>query len=339
MFQGDWTPKDLFSLGSQTWVACAVQAAVRLQLFTALDVEGGLPVGELARRIGGNERAVGMLATALTAVGLLNRDGDLVSLTGQSRRYLSTKSDEYFGFIIRHQANILRSWIHLDEAVKTGSSVAERSSKAEGDSEENEAFLMGMFNVARLQADTVAQALKKAGVMEGRQSVLDLGGGPGTYAIYFCRNFPEIRATVFDQPATEKFASATFERYGLSDRINFVSGNFLESDLPKGYDLVWASQVLHGETPADAARLIKRGAECLNPGGCLCVQEFIIDDDLRGPAHSALFSLNMLVQTPGGQSYTESELTNMLTAAGLGNIRRVPAELPPGCGIIAGEKM
>ncbi len=112
----------------------------------------------------------------------------------------------------------------------------------------------------------------------------------------------------------------------------------METPLPKGFDVVWLSQVLHGEAPAEAARLVERGAECLEPGGLLAVQEFIIDDDRRGPAQPALFSLNMLVQTPGGQAYTQGEITGMMRRAGLGRIRRLTAQLPPGCGILLGQK-
>ncbi len=332
MFHGDWTQKDLFSLGSLTWMACAVQAAVKLDLFTALDVEGGLSVAQLASRLESDERAVGMLATALAACGFLRRRGDALSLTPRSRRYLSAKSEDYFGFIIRHQSHILPAWLKLDESVKSGRSVA--AAGRSKDADESEAFLMGMFNIARLQADAVAQTLDKAGIMKGRESLLDLGGGPGTYAVYFCRHFPEIRATVFDRPATEKFAADIFARYGLSGRINFVGGDFMESELPKGFDLVWVSQALHGERPEGAERLVRRGAECLKPGGCLCIQEFVLDDDLNGPAQS-----DMLLQTPGGQSYTEAELIDFLRRAGLGNIRRLPTQLPPGCGIIVADKL
>ncbi|MDL2260380.1 FAD-dependent oxidoreductase, partial [Deltaproteobacteria bacterium OttesenSCG-928-K17] len=197
-----------------------------------------------------------------------------------------------------------------------------------------EDFLMGMFNIARQQADIVAAGLD----LSGRARLLDLGGGPGTYAIYFCLRNPDLKAVIFDMPTTEKFARATIARFGLQDRVDFIGGDFLESELPKGFDAVWLSQVLHGEKPADAARLVARGASVLNPGGLLNVQEFILNDDRRGPAQPALFSLNMLVQTPGGQAYTEGEIKAMMEGAGLGDISRLQLDLPPGCGIMSGIK-
>ena len=333
----DWTPEELFQVNAQTWTACAIQAAVKLDLFTALDSSEtpGLTEAELARKLGLNPRALGMLATAMTSLGFLDRDGDRLSLTNTSHRYLSAKSDDYYGFAILHSAHILPAWTRLADSVKSGTHSSDRCTQNTGEDEaQREAFLMGMFNIARRQADRVAAAFD----LTGRRRLLDLGGGPGTYALYFCRHYPELTATVFDQPTTEKFARSVAKKYELTDRVDFVGGDFLSDDIPQGFDVAWLSQILHGENPADAARLVARGAVALNPGGILAVQEFIIDDDRKGPVQPSLFALNMLVQTDGGQAYTEGEIRSMLADAGLTNIRRLQADLPPGCGIVVGDK-
>ncbi len=53
--------------------------------------------------------------------------------------------------------------------------------------------------------------------------------------------------------------------------------------------------------------------------------------------HPALFGLNMLVGTPGGQTYTWSELETLLKDAGAVSVRRLDVALPMGCGIIIGQ--
>jgi hypothetical protein len=82
--------------------------------------------------------------------------------------------------------------------------------------------------------------------------------------------------------------------------------------------------------------ILKKAVAALEPGGLLLVQEFILNDTRTGPLFPALFSLNMLVGTPSGQSYAEGELCSLMTAAGLRDVRRLPPELPNGAGIIAG---
>jgi len=47
-----------------------------------------------------------------------------------------------------------------------------------------------------------------------------------------------------------------------------------------------------------------------------------MNDERTEPAFGALFALNMLVNTPGGDTYTESEIEKWMTNAGLSFIER-----------------
>jgi len=76
----------------------------------------------------------------------------------------------------------------------------------------------------------------------------------------------------------------------------------------------------------------------MTPGGILMVQEFILDDAKDGPQFPALFSLNMLLGTEAGQSYSGSELTAMMREAGLTDVHRLAVELPNGAGVMSGRK-
>ena len=329
----NWTMPELLQLSGSYWAACALQAAVQLDLFTAL-AEGPLTGEKLSARLGCDQRALDMLVTALVALGFLERRGEAVAATPGALTYLARTSPEYIGFIILHHAHIMPGWVSLAQSVRLGRPALEKIYFQNDEDEEREAFLMGMFNVARGQAATVAKALDLA----GRSRLIDVGGGPGTYAVQFCLGQPGLRALVFDQPATEPFAREVAARYGLSDRVDFMGGDFLRDELPKGQDVAWLSQVLHGESPENAARLVKNAAASLNPGGLLAVQEFVLDNDRSGPAHSALFSLNMLVGTKGGQAYTLDEIRAMLEQAGARDIRTLEADLPQGCRIVVGTQ-
>lgn len=332
-----WTLPELLQASGSYWTSCALQAGVKLDIFTLLDdfaKEGKKgTVAVLARSLGADERALGMLVTALVALGLLERDGETLLLPEHSRMGLSRNSESYVGFIIKHHSHIMPAWTKLAEAVKTGSAMREVSSSDTENEAEREAFLMGMFNVAVNQAEKVASAFD----LSGAQRLLDLGGGPGTYAVFFCLANPHLRATIFDRPTSEKFARNIVKRFAVEDRVDFAGGDFLADPLPGGYDVAWLSQILHGDTPEDAANVVKKAAKTLNPGGMLAIQEFILDDDRAGPVHPTLFGLNMLVGTPGGQVYTWAELETLLRDAGAVSVRRLDVQLPMGCGIIIGQ--
>jgi hypothetical protein len=72
------------------------------------------------------------------------------------------------------------------------------------------------------------------------------------------------------------------------------------------------------------------------------VHEFLLNDtqpDTQdGPEFPALFSLNMLLGTAGGQAYAEGEVRGMLEAAGLAKVCRLNFAGPNDSGIIVGVK-
>jgi SAM-dependent methyltransferase len=222
-------------------------------------------------------------------------------------------------------------WNRLDEAVKSGGPVRGSSSHSDDESA-RESFLMGMFNMASISAPLIVPKID----LSGRVRLLDLGGGPGTYAIHFCKHNPELKAVIYDRPTTRHFAEQTLERYNLSDRITFLSGDIISDDIGSGYDVVWISQLLHSEGPGGAAIMLRKAVKALLPGGVLLIQEFMLNDNHASPPFPALFSLNMLIGTAEGQSYSQGELADMMKEVGLTDIKRLELELPNGAGIMSG---
>ncbi|TYO99394.1 ubiquinone/menaquinone biosynthesis C-methylase UbiE [Geothermobacter ehrlichii] len=332
MNPANWNPAELLNLSGSYWATCTLHAGVKLDLFTPL-AEKTRSAGDLAEAKGLDVRALEMLLNALAAMGLLEKRGDHFAAVPAAARYLAKNSPDYLGYMILHHHHLVASWSRLDEAVRTGGPVRDRISHEPTD-QERESFQMGMFNLAMLIAPKVVPNIDLA----GRRRLLDLGGGPGTWAIHFCRHNPGLEAVIFDLPTTRPFAEQTVARFGLSDRIRFVAGDFTVDPLPDGCDVAWLSLVLHGESPVSAARLLARTVEALEPGGLLLVQEFLLAADRIAPEFPALFSLNMLLGTPQGQAYSEPELVEMMRQAGLKGIERLPLELPNGVGILVGRK-
>lgn len=325
----EWTAGKLLGVSGGYWQAFALHAAVKMDVFSQIGDEG-IAAEALAAKLAGDKRAFGMLLNALTAMGLLTKTGSLYSNTTAAKTLLVRSSPRYVGHMIMHHHHLVQPWYHLAEAVKTGGPV-EGARLPEED--RRESFLMGMFNTAMATAPGIAKEVD----LRGRKHLLDLGGGPGTYAIHFCRENPELRATVFDLPTTEPFARKTIERFGVSERVDFVPGNFIKDEIPGRYDVAWLSHILHGEGPGGCRTIVGKAAGVLEPGGLCLIHDFILNNDFGGPFFPALFSLNMLVNTEQGQAYSEAQIMEMMEKAGLGNLRRLPFEGPTQSGIIAGN--
>ena len=327
-----WNIPDLLQLSGGYWAACALQAGVRLDIFSGL-VGTQRTSAEVAQRLGTDPRGTGMLLDALTALGFLEKQDALYVTTPFAAEYLSRTSAGYMGHIIMHHHHLMAGWARLHESVQSGGPIRERV--AHGDDETvRESFLMGMFNLASLLAPRIAEAID----LSGCRSLLDLGGGPGTYAVHFCLANPQLTAVVYDLPTTRTFAEGTVAGFELSQRIAFAAGDYYADPLPGGFDVAWLSHILHSDGPEACAALLQKAVAALQPGGLLLVQEFILDDAKDGPLFPALFSLNMLLGTEAGQSYSEGELAGMLRAAGLSDVRRIALELPNGAGVLVGRK-
>lgn len=329
MMTHDWTIGELLSTSTAFWKGCTLQAAVRLGVFTAIN-NGRLSRDGMAEKLNADRRGTELLLDALAAMGLLVKDGNSYSNSEAALNFLSSTSGKYIGHIILHHHHILDGWAQLHDAVTSGRPVEMRSY---GEDVERQSFLMGMFNLAMGIAPGLASQVNLA----GRRRLLDLGGGPGTYAIHFCQANPDLAAVIYDRPTTEPFALETVAKFGLKDRIDFAAGNFNSDPITGGtYDVAWLSHILHSNSPKECQALIQKTAAAMEPGGLIMIHEFVLDNTRDSPEFPALFSLNMLINNEGGRSYSEEELRTMLKNAGARDIGRHPFRGPNDSAIIFG---
>jgi ubiquinone/menaquinone biosynthesis C-methylase UbiE len=324
----EWTAGRLLGVSGSYWQACTLHAGVKLDIFTLIGTDE-MNADQVAGELECDVRGITMLLNALSSMGLLIKRQGRYANTDVSMSLLVKGSPRYVGYMVMHHHNLVEAWSRLDKAVKTGKPVRETPVHGEDD---RQSFLMGMF----VNAMGIAPDLAMQVDLKGKNHLLDLGGGPGTYAIHFCLANPELKGTVADLSTSRPFAEKTISQFGLSDRIAFVPCNYLEEEINGTYDVAWLSHVLHGEGPEECQMIINKAASVLEPGGMMMIHDFILNDASDGPLFPAIFSLNMLVNTDKGRSYTESQIREMLTKADLRNIERLPFKGPTESGILAG---
>jgi predicted O-methyltransferase YrrM len=322
-------PGNILKTSGSYWESCTLHAGVKLDVFSIIG-NNRLSNKDVADKLHGDRKGVEILLNALTAMGLLEKNDNAYSNTLLSSAFLIKDASRYIGHIILHHHHLVDSWSRLDVAVKSGQPV--RDSASHTDEERRESFLMGMFNLAMNLAPVLVPKID----LSKRRHLLDMGGGPGTYSIHFCLKNPKLKATIFDLPSTRPFAEKTIAKFNLQDRIDFKAVDYLEQEIEGIYDAAWLSQILHGESPEDCRKIIGKTVSALKPGGLIIIHEFILNNTMDGPLFPALFSLNMLLGTPGGQSYSEKQMTAMLSDAGVGDIQRIYFDSPNDSGILTG---
>ena len=290
--------------------ARVLMAANRLDFFTTLGDEG-LSAEEIASRCGTHPRSTSMLLNACVALGILEKDGDLYRNSDEARETLVRGKSTYMGDGIAHQEDLWQPWGNLHEAVRSNRPVAERPGGERG-STVHRNFILAMHNRAMQGASALAETLD----LGGRRQLFDAGGGPGTYAIFLVKRYPGLRAIVFDLPPTVEIAREVIADFGVADLVTTRAGDYFKDDFGQGNDVVLLSAILHSMGPERSKGLLQKSFDSLIPGGLVVVHEGLISDDGTSPLRAVLFSLNMLVNTGEGQSYSGAEIMSLMEAVG-----------------------
>jgi SAM-dependent methyltransferase len=325
---------DLARLASAHVEARIIQAAVELGIFDLFRNQH-LSARAVSSVLRTDLRATELLLNALTALGLLEKSGEDFYTTPVSRKYLLRDSAHYFGDMILFEASLWSCWERLADAIRTGKPVR-TPDMYQYDAKETGYFINGMDSLvkARGDAEVVADVLDWSAVTE----MLDLGSGPATYPIQLCRRFPDLRATIFDLPGTMNLTERFVREAGLADRVRLVTGDYRTDTIPGRYDVIFMSNIIHGESHAENERLMSKLVSNLVPGGRLIVKDHILDENRTHPPVGAVFSLLMLLTTQGGQCYTFAEVKAWFTEAGLKNIQQIDLPAPLTSSLVIGER-
>jgi predicted O-methyltransferase YrrM/predicted transcriptional regulator len=292
--------------------ACQILlTANRLGLFEKL-IEGPLSAEDLSSRLDADRRGVRILCDALVAEGLLKRAEEGYINGSLAERFLLESSPVSRVHSLHHAAKLYERWGRLFDAVKHGRPIPDERLDPELVGNE-EQFAKAMADVGRVSAAETSKVLD----LDGVRRLLDIGGGPAIYAIEFARRNPDLEVVVFDSEATLKVAEKNIRAAKLEERVTCRAGNALEDDLGGPFDLVFLSNVVHIYSAATNRQLVGRCASSLVPGGRLAIKDFLLDGDRLSPPGGAVFAVNMLVSTEGGDCYTVAEVNDWLSEHGL----------------------
>jgi SAM-dependent methyltransferase len=286
-----------------------------LDLFTVL-TPVPLSAEEVAARIGADLRATTILLDALSAMGLLIKQPGKYHCPPSISPFLSAVAPNSILPMILHMAHVWERWAELTSIVK-GLRAQEKPTAPAQDAEELRAFIGAMHAIAEPFAPRIVAAVNPSAF----RSLLDVGGGSGTYMLAFLQAVPEMRGTLFDRPAVIEMARERLSEAGVLDRVRLVSGDFYEDEFPTGHDLAFVSAIIHQNGPEQNLGLFRKVFRALTPGGRIVIRDHVMAPDRTRPKDGAIFAVNMLVGTGGGNTYTYDEIEHGLTHAGFTRIR------------------
>ncbi|MDY0081641.1 MAG: methyltransferase [Ignavibacteriaceae bacterium] len=289
--------------------------AIELNIFSVLD-KHMMTSEDVSEKINADAKATDRLMNALCSMGLLKKIKKRFYNSDIASKYLIKGNPDFMGNLY-HSNNLWNSWSNLTESVKQGKSQKPALTKEEKD-DWTEAFIGAMHYRGVNQGKITALMIDLSNI----KTMLDVGGGSAAFSMEIVKRNPSINAVVLDLPSviplTKKYAAEA----GLLDKFNFIEGNYLSTDFGCGYDLILLSAIIHINSYEQNKTLIKKCADSLNKNGMIIISDFIMNEDRTKPYRGALFSLNMLVGTANGDTYTEQEISEWFEAAGISKIER-----------------
>ena len=320
-------------LATGYWPSAALLAANQLGIFQALD---GNPASasDLARQFDIPIRSVTMLLDACAALGLLDKQ-----MSGETKNEFASYSNSdsaaaflvpgrpgYLGDAIRWSADQYALWGDLANAVRANAPLIPPPHLGH-DPDKTRTFVLGMHNRALGVARGVVPFLD----FGGASTLLDVGGGPGTYAQLLAQNYADLRITLLDLPEIVEIARELIADAKMGDRIITRSGNAVTDSYGTAeFDAVLFSGVLHQMGPAIIQSMLAKAHKALKPGGRVLISDVMVTGNGTEPAFGALFSLQMLLTSEAGGVFSVEQAEGWLGDAGFHTIvtNRLPPPLP-----------
>ena len=293
-----------------------ILTAAELDLFTHLHKKSS-SAKELAGKLKLDTRALTRLLDTLVTCGLIKKHDIHYRLTNQGVPLAARHPDTILPFIL-HLNSLWDSWSHLTEIVKNGPRLKPKPFLGKA-KEDQRAFIGAMHVVGRRLSQEVADAYD----LKPFKRLLDIGGGSGTYTIAFLKKNPMLTGVIFDLKNVIPIAEERMNAEGLTKRVELVAGDFYNDDLPRNCDLALLSAIIHQNSPAQNRALYRKIFQALLPGGRLLIRDFVMDESRTHPPEGALFALNMLVNTPRGNTYTFREIKHPLEKAGFVEVKMI----------------
>ncbi len=264
----------------------------------------------MADRLGLDQRALGILLDALAV-------WDVV-VAGQDGSYgpgpaMPGDDDEA---VLRHHGRAIRNWSRVIDDRLRGAPVAPPAPQpAPGRAQ----WLDALAVFARRWAPTLADACLAR--FPEAITALDLGGGHGEYALELARR--GLRVTLQDRPEVTVLAQADGRMADAG--VEVFAGDFFERLPDRRFDLVLLANVAHTYDASHNIELYRRILPHIAAGGGLAMTAFIRGRDPR----SAIFALQMLSGTGGGDAHTEHDYARWLDEAGFSTCEAVDLDDQP----------
>jgi SAM-dependent methyltransferase len=323
--QPDTDPTSIYRQRDGLYAVDMLTAAIcHLDLFSRL-AEQPADLPAICRELDVRERPADVMLTLLTAMGLLQSNGGVFSLTTMAREHLVKPSPWFIGpyFASVKERPVCRDILAVLRTDQPSNWASLRDEKQWARAMEDEAFAHTFTAAMDCRGVFLGPALAGKLDCSRHHRLLDIAGGSGVYACAIVERHPHLRAGVLEKPPVDLITRRSLAARGFADRVEVLVGDMFAEALPTGFDLHLFSNVLHDWDERRVKQLLANSAAVLPAGGMIIIHDAHLNPDKTGPLPVAAYSALLMTITEG-KCYSEKEMAGYLAEAGFGDIACAP---------------
>jgi SAM-dependent methyltransferase len=309
------TTAEVSSLLKAYLPAAALGAAMELGLFWML-ARAPQEAAYIADSLGIPLRRCQHWLDYLSEMGLLDKgpDGYTPSLTAQEA-ILDARSQDTWALLAKEArerlpvVNDLALYIREPGSIWAAQGLIppDYIAKIAVDPERARHFTRMLYELHQTEAEQLAETLD----MRGVKRLMDLGGGSGVMSLALLRSYPGLEVLVVDQANVCTAGREIAMESGMEERITYHAANFLEEDLPSGFDMILECDVgIYNE------KLFRKLWSCLNPSGRLVILDYSFETEAANRMNLLGREFMGSLQDPDFALETVEEIKAMLARAG-----------------------
>jgi hypothetical protein len=284
--------------------------------------DGPRTIEELAEACGAHAPTLTRLLRSVATTGLIRTVAPRTyELTPAGRALLNGHARHSLVYTV--DAEVWNTLGELTETVRTGAAPFTLRHGSMYDYLSTDPALSAVFDslmdlqheplAARVGALLAESGLATYGDLSPEATVVDVGGGKGTFIAAILRANPGMRGVLLDLERSAPAGEAYLAAAGVADRCEVVAGDFFK-EVPAGGDAYLVAHVVHNWDDEQATSILRTiRAIAGDDGRLLIVEAPIPDNDL--PHFGKDLDIRLLTMHEG-QERTIPEYEAMLAAAG-----------------------
>ena len=295
--------------------SAALGTALELGLFWLLD-KHPLDVEGVAQSLGIPINRCRYWLQLLSSIGLLEGVSNGYAPSSVARNIiLETYSQETWAFLAQgareHLPAVHDLALHIKETGSTwiaqGLTKPEYVSRMTENPERARRFTRMLYEIHLPFAEKLANSFD----MDLVDRLMDLGGGSGVVSMALLRRYPQLTAVVVDVANVCTAGREIAIENSMEERITYHPANFLNDELPTGFDMV-----LECDVGVQSEELFRKLRSTLNPGGRLVIVDLFAPEPGLAPASRLGWALRDSLADEKYMIPTSADIQTQLTQAG-----------------------